>query len=373
MRKVVAVGLGLLALAFAGFATADVTVSGDNGGTVQLGQTLTVTVSDSYAGSEPGGTNYAACNDNAKAVASGWFSVGPLGPAEGGTRGTLAVSCTPVGQQWNYSGSVTVTVPQDAGSSMWLSVAVQEIVPGEAASTGCSCSYTHNYNFNRTYTVAAASTSTATTTTTATGTTVSVTTSTTTTGTATTAASTNGGDSTTTSPATTPATTTIATVPAPPTSSGPGKIVLLGTRTRTHACRLGVNPDRRCSPGAYYSRLTRRVICSSSFRAGAIRNVPESERHAVETEYGLAPKGYGRTLEIDRIVSLQLGGSNTIANLYPEEASFANGAPGYRAKDRLEKKVRSLVCSGDLSLRMVQRSIARNWRTLYKRVFGAAP
>lgn len=35
------------------------------------------------------------------------------------------------------------------------------------------------------------------------------------------------------------------------------------------------------------------------------------------------PSGY--TLEIDHIVSLELGGSNDIANLYPERASPAPG------------------------------------------------
>jgi hypothetical protein len=54
--------------------------------------------------------------------------------------------------------------------------------------------------------------------------------------------------------------------------------------------------------------------------------VPTSEKHAVEVEYGLKPKSYGSTLEIDHIVSLELGGSNNIANLFPEKTSVH---PGY--------------------------------------------
>lgn len=152
-----------------------------------------------------------------------------------------------------------------------------------------------------------------------------------------------------------------------------GKTILLGRRTRTSGCRLGPNPDRRCSPGAYYSRLTAKVICSPGFRTSTIRNVPESEKFAVEREYGLEPGHYGSTLEIDHIVSLELGGSNDVANLYPEEASFADGAPGFRVKDRLENKVHDLVCSGRLSLRTAQRQIARNWQALYRNVFDVAP
>jgi hypothetical protein len=160
--------------------------------------------------------------------------------------------------------------------------------------------------------------------------------------------------------ATPPTTTT-------PTTSGVGKTVRLRARTRTSGCKLAPTPDRRCSRGAYYTGLTKVVICSSSFRTSTIRNVPESEKHAVEAEYGMTPKSYGHTLEIDHIVSLELGGSNDIANLYPEKA------PGYHLKDKLENKLHGLVCSGAMTLRTVQRGIASNWEKLYKKVFGTSP
>ena len=32
-----------------------------------------------------------------------------------------------------------------------------------------------------------------------------------------------------------------------------GKTILLASRTKTSGCKLGPLPDRRCSPGAYYS------------------------------------------------------------------------------------------------------------------------
>ena len=82
-----------------------------------------------------------------------------------------------------------------------------------------------------------------------------------------------------------------------------GATVLLARRTKGGGCTLGPNPDRRCSPGAYYSKLTKALICSSSSRTSSIRNVPESEKFAVEREYGMAPGHYGSSLEIDHIVS----------------------------------------------------------------------
>jgi hypothetical protein len=146
-----------------------------------------------------------------------------------------------------------------------------------------------------------------------------------------------------------------------------GTTVLLGRRTRTGSCRLGALPDRRCSPGAYYSGLTKAVLCSTGFRTSSIRHVPQAEKDAVERAYGLAPRRYGRTLEIDHIVSLELGGSNAIANLFPERAAAARG---YGVKDRLENAAHRLVCAGRLALRDAQRAIARNWVALYKQVFG---
>jgi hypothetical protein len=149
-----------------------------------------------------------------------------------------------------------------------------------------------------------------------------------------------------------------------------GATVLLGRRMKTSRCRLGANPDRACSPGAYYEGLTKPVICSPSFHTSSIRHVPDSEKHAVEAEYGLAPRPYGDTLEIDHIVSLELGGSNDIANLYPEKA---NADPGYHVKDGLENKLHALVCSGAMSLRNAQRGIASDWQALYRNVYGTAP
>lgn len=149
-----------------------------------------------------------------------------------------------------------------------------------------------------------------------------------------------------------------------------GKTVLLAPRTRTSGCALAANPDRRCSPGAYYSKLTRAVICSSTFRTSQVRNVPQSEKFDVEREYGMEAKSYRSSLEIDHIISLELGGSNDIANLFPETL-FAH--PGYRIKDKLENKLHDLVCSGAISLRTVRSKIASDWQELYKQVYGVAP
>jgi hypothetical protein len=144
----------------------------------------------------------------------------------------------------------------------------------------------------------------------------------------------------------------------------------LARRTASSACRRGALPDRRCSPGAYYSGLTKAVICSSTFRTSTIRNVPTSEKYAVEREYGMVPRAYGRTIEVDHIVSLELGGSNDLANLFPEPGS---GVASYHVKDRLENRLHAMVCAGQMTLATSRSGIAGNWEKLYARVFGVAP
>ena len=62
----------------------------------------------------------------------------------------------------------------------------------------------------------------------------------------------------------------------------------------------------------------------------------------------MTPGHYGTTLEIDHIVSLELGGSTDIANLFPEKRDVS---PGYKVKDKLENKLHDLVCDGTLTLR----------------------
>ena len=149
-----------------------------------------------------------------------------------------------------------------------------------------------------------------------------------------------------------------------------GHVVYLGPGRRSVGCKAGVLPDRRCSPGAYYSGLTKAVLCSSTFRTGTIRNVPQSEKFAVEREYGMPPKPYGRTIEIDHIISLELGGANVIGNLYPEPGS---GVANYYVKDKLENRLHAMVCAGQITLLAARRGIASNWKTLYKHIFGIAP
>jgi hypothetical protein len=59
------------------------------------------------------------------------------------------------------------------------------------------------------------------------------------------------------------------------------------------------------------------------------------------------------------------GGSNDIANLWPE--SYRTEPWNAHVKDKLEDKLHALVCAGKMSLPDAQKAIAGDWISAYKR------
>jgi hypothetical protein len=72
----------------------------------------------------------------------------------------------------------------------------------------------------------------------------------------------------------------------------------------------------------------------------------------------------GQDGEVDHLVSLELGGSNVRADLFPEAAS---PRPGAHEKDTLENALHRRVCDGAMRLRAAQRAIATNWLSAFRR------
>ena len=136
----------------------------------------------------------------------------------------------------------------------------------------------------------------------------------------------------------------------------------IGSRTKTSGCVIaGALQDRACTPGAVFANVTKEQVCTSGY-ASSVRNVSESTKNAVYAEYGITSHTTGQ-YEIDHLVSLELGGSNDIANLWPEAA---NPTPGFHQKDTIENELHSEVCNGTISLSQAQNEIASNWLAIYQ-------
>jgi hypothetical protein len=125
------------------------------------------------------------------------------------------------------------------------------------------------------------------------------------------------------------------------------------------------SPDHRLTPGAHFAVGTA-TICVPGYSA-RVRNVPESLKDRAYARYGIKRISYA--YEVDHLVSLELGGSNAITNVWPEHY---DGQWGARSKDRLENKLHALVCAGQLSLASAQRQEAGNWIAAYRRYVTTA-
>lgn len=148
------------------------------------------------------------------------------------------------------------------------------------------------------------------------------------------------------------------------TGTSSGGSAQLGTQTKTSGCMAhDALPDSACTPGAIFATATKDQICQSGY-SSSVRNVPTSEKNQVYAEYGIASHFSGQ-YEVDHLISLELGGSNDIANLWPEAAS---PTPGFHQKDQVENFLHNQVCSGAMSLQDAQREIATNWLDVYNRM-----
>jgi hypothetical protein len=127
-------------------------------------------------------------------------------------------------------------------------------------------------------------------------------------------------------------------------------------------------PEPKLTPGDTFD-VTAQDVCTPGY-ARKVRNVPVEMKRQVYREYGITSQGPG-DYEIDHLISLELGGSNSIKNLWPE--SHRTSPWNAQVKDRLEDKLHELVCSGQLDLKTAQKAIASNWIEAYKKYVSPNP
>ncbi len=124
-------------------------------------------------------------------------------------------------------------------------------------------------------------------------------------------------------------------------------------------------PDGSKTPGDTLA-VTRDDICVVGYTK-TVRNVPTAVKDAVYASYGIVHHAPGE-YEMDHLISLELGGSNSVRNLWPQ--SYITSPWNAHVKDKLENRIHADVCSGKLDLKAAQQEIARDWIACYKRTFG---
>ncbi len=143
-------------------------------------------------------------------------------------------------------------------------------------------------------------------------------------------------------------------------------LVLSLTITSVRAADL---PDLRLTPGDALPGVTATDVCQPGW-ARRHRDVPAELRAAVFAAYGLPDgnhTGYcagPQGCELDHLIPLELGGSNSPRNLWPEPF---DGPMSAHAKDKLENRLHAMVCTGELPLEEAQRAIATDWVAAHRR------
>lgn len=123
-------------------------------------------------------------------------------------------------------------------------------------------------------------------------------------------------------------------------------------------------PDPRMTPGATLP-VTVKDICVPGYTK-KVRNVPASVKKQVYAEYGITSRRPGQ-FEVDHLISLELGGSNSVKNLWPQ--SYVTQPWNAHVKDQLENALHDDICAGRIPLQQAQQEIATDWIAAYRKHF----
>jgi hypothetical protein len=126
-------------------------------------------------------------------------------------------------------------------------------------------------------------------------------------------------------------------------------------------------PDPNATPGDTVN-TDAQIVCVPGY-ARRERSVSPEVKREVYALYRVHPLTVTRDgkrvricCEVDHLISLELGGSNNIKNLWPQPYL---PRPGARQKDVLENWLHRQVCSGKMSIGDAQRTISTNWYAGY--------
>ena len=128
-------------------------------------------------------------------------------------------------------------------------------------------------------------------------------------------------------------------------------------------------PDPACTPGAVNPTVTTEVLQDSTFRTACVRGHASSSAQKNHTYdlYTIAHPdhntGQTQICELDHLISLELGGADTVDNIWPQ--CGPDGAVlserFFKRKDAVENFLAKQVREGKMSLADAQKGIATDW------------
>ena len=128
------------------------------------------------------------------------------------------------------------------------------------------------------------------------------------------------------------------------TTGGNSPQGVTATGAVTHVGPPTLYPNPTLTPGDALPGVTAAQVCVSGYST-RVRNVTSAEKAEVFHRYN-EPDVAGK-YEVDHFISLELGGSNNVTNLWPEPYT---PIPGAHQKDTIENYLHAQVCKGAMTL-----------------------
>ena len=124
---------------------------------------------------------------------------------------------------------------------------------------------------------------------------------------------------------------------------------------------VALENDLKFTPGSIRV-TTKQELCTT--KTGLVRDVKAADRRQAFALYGIDCKeGHCGRWEIDHLISLEISGDNSVANLWPQPYK----SPGAHQKDILENLLHKMICDGTITPADAQHQIAADWYAAYKR------
>jgi hypothetical protein len=128
-------------------------------------------------------------------------------------------------------------------------------------------------------------------------------------------------------------------------------------------------PDPKCTPGAINPSLTLDVLKNPNFATACVRDkATQPIDKAATYRWYQIPKptqnaGETQTCELDHFISLELGGADTLDNIWPQcgPSGVTLDKRFFKRKDTVENYLAKQVRDGKMSLTDAQKGIAADW------------
>jgi len=140
-------------------------------------------------------------------------------------------------------------------------------------------------------------------------------------------------------------------------------------------------PDPNCTPGVINPTLTIEVLRDPGFTTRCVRDTatPEQEKATTYEWYNLPHpsqnSGESQTCELDHLISLEIGGADTLDNIWPQcgpdGASLSQRF--FKEKDTVENFLAMQVREGRMDLSQAQKAIATDWTQFLAEARRACP